>query len=325
MAVVAFAQCESSDIKSWRKEILDSFWGQTGFFRAEPKQLKQWGIVINQIFKDDKLIWAELIRLVSKSLAPQNIFVSKTEENKSRALSVKRLAFVIYSGAVDQYTDQLPLIQEKLVDALKIRDYGKTISKVFLCLRVLLVRVSANALRVFWPVILAELTRIFEMQTPEPELALAATKFLDLSLVLHQEDFNMFDWMFVSEGSMLPQPDNQSFRPYVERAAQGVVLEGSVPPYKPQRSAPLITITKLEASPTAKSLIDLGTGRMTWQGFSAWLTQFSALQYGNRLAAIDSQPDQVAIDAIMLHDFTSSKATEKIAPTLVVKSVSGAT
>jgi hypothetical protein len=312
------------DIKSWRKEVLDMFLHNTGFFRSDPKQLKQWGVLINQIFKDDKLMWADLIRLVTKSLGAQNIFVSKYDENKARALSVKRLAFVIYSGAVDQYTDQLPLIQEKLVDALKIRDYGKTISKVLLCLRVLLMRVSANALRVFWPVILAELIRIFEASPPEAELALAAAKFLDLSLVLHQEDFNVFDWIFVSDTPVASQ-HQAAFKPFVERAAQLSEVPSSMQPYLPQRPAPLISINKLEPTSASgtTSLIDLGTGRMTWQGFSVWLSQFSELQYGNRIAAVESQPDQVAIDAIILHDFTSSKMSERVAPTLIVKAASG--
>jgi hypothetical protein len=139
----------TADIKTWRKEIMDYFlYGQT-FFKIEAKPLKQWGVVVNQIFKDDRSIWLELIRtcsfgaptvsavltrqaagLVTKALGPQNLFTSKADENKARALNVKKMAFAIYAGAVDQYADQLPLIQEKLVDAIKTRDYNKTIAKV---------------------------------------------------------------------------------------------------------------------------------------------------------------------------------------------------
>jgi hypothetical protein len=68
--------------------------------------------------------------VVTKALGPQNLFTSKADENKARAHTVKKLAFVIYAGAMDQYVDQLPLIQEKLVDAIKTRDYNKTIAKV---------------------------------------------------------------------------------------------------------------------------------------------------------------------------------------------------
>jgi len=105
------------------------------------------------------------------------------------------MAFVIFSGAPDQYAEHIPLIQEKLVEALRVnKDYPKLVSKVFLCLRVLLVRVSATAMRSFWPVIIGELMRIFDSAVPEPELILAASKFLDLVLINQDEEFNQYEF-----------------------------------------------------------------------------------------------------------------------------------
>ena len=60
-------------------------------------------------------------------------------------------------------------------------------------------RISPQHLTNFWPVILAELLRVFEAIMEDVpadgseslQLALAACKFLDLLLVIQSEDFQM--------------------------------------------------------------------------------------------------------------------------------------
>jgi hypothetical protein len=68
-------------------------------------------------------------------------------------------------------------------------------------------RISPQHLANFWPVILAELLRVFEstMDDPPPDhsedlqLVLAACKFLDLLLIIQSEDFQIHQWMFVTD------------------------------------------------------------------------------------------------------------------------------
>jgi hypothetical protein len=61
--------------------------------------------------------------------------------------------------------------------------------------------------------------RVYEA-TPEPELVLAASKFLDLVLVLPYEDFNMFDWMFLSDQIPAVQDEVSTYVPYIDRIAK---------------------------------------------------------------------------------------------------------
>jgi len=128
----------------------------------------------------------------------QEILRSRHEE---RWRVLKRLAFVVYAAPVDFYLDHLPHIQERIVDALRIRDNLPLLVQVFLCLRVLLLRFSPKSLSPFWPVILTELMKIFTMSNPESELLLAATKFLHLAFIIPNEEFNLFKWMFANESS----------------------------------------------------------------------------------------------------------------------------
>ena len=74
-----------------------------------------------------------------------------------RSLNLRRLSYVILSGEKNQLLTQLPTIQEKLVDTLRNVTAAIVQSEVYLCVRVLLCRLSPHNLSTFWPVILTEL------------------------------------------------------------------------------------------------------------------------------------------------------------------------
>ncbi len=133
-----------------------------------------------------------------------------------RSLNLRRLSYVLLTGEKNQFLTQLPTIQEKLVDTLRSVTAPIVQSEVYLCVRVLLCRLSPHNLSSFWPVILTELVsavyreiglqfihilqyRAFEQVTgslpsdgsEELGLILAASKLLDLLLVLQTEEFQM--------------------------------------------------------------------------------------------------------------------------------------
>lgn len=74
-----------------------------------------------------------------------------------RSLNLRRLSYVILTGDKNQYLTQLPTIQEKLVDTLRNVTAPIVQSEVYLCVRILLCRLSPHNLSSFWPVILTEL------------------------------------------------------------------------------------------------------------------------------------------------------------------------
>ncbi len=76
----------------------------------------------------------------------------------SRSLNLRRLSFVLLAAERDHFLTQLPSIQEKLVEILRTNIVSpKVHSEVYLCLRVLMSRISPQHLTNFWPIILAEL------------------------------------------------------------------------------------------------------------------------------------------------------------------------
>lgn len=78
-----------------------------------------------------------------------------------RSLALRRLSFVLFTGEKNHFLTQLPSIQEKLVDMLKNVTSAVVLSEVYLCIRVLLYRVSPHNLTSFWPVLLTELVRFW--------------------------------------------------------------------------------------------------------------------------------------------------------------------
>ena len=77
-----------------------------------------------------------------------------------RSLNLRRLSYVILSGEKNHFLTSLPSIQEKLVDTLRNVSAPIVQSEVFLCVRVLVCRLSPHNLLSFWPVILTELVSI---------------------------------------------------------------------------------------------------------------------------------------------------------------------
>lgn len=192
--------------KAWRVQIGEVF-NDARFFKSASPEAQAWKAIVGIWFDGDKERFTELLgRITAASSA--NIFASREQEMITRCLNLRRLSLVIYAGEIDHYLTHLPSVQERLVDILRSASVTpKVHAEVYLCLRVIMCRISAQHLTNFWPVILSELLRLFEDIMDEPPedgseslpLILAACKFLDLLLVIQTEDFQIHQWIFVTD------------------------------------------------------------------------------------------------------------------------------
>lgn len=293
------------DPRIWRKDAIDVFlyWGD--FLRVSSVvQLRCFQKIVSILFapkNDDGSAWIEFTRYVSKAVAAQTIFVGHLEAAIQRALSVRRLAFIILSGSYDQYLDQLPWIQEKLVEALKQREgNADTFAAVFLCLRVLMVRIKPESMRPFWPAVISEMLGVFAPgTTPEPELVLAVTKFMDVLFIQPSEQFNIHEWVFISDPIDTTRPETSwPFIPFIDKVSKRTGPTMEVSQQNLPRMVPIVPIQKLEINPNP-----LG---MTWNEFAQWLGRYSDLQYANRVATqhVANMDDVVAL---LLNDFAITR------------------
>ncbi|GAA6042706.1 hypothetical protein JCM8097_003757 [Rhodosporidiobolus ruineniae] len=192
-------------LKAWRSVVVDAF-SDNCFFNASPAMHARWKPLIQAVADSDKERLAELTGKISTA-SSANIFTNRELESLSRALSLRRLTYTLFTGDKDRYLTQLPLIQEKLVDLLRSSVGDMVHAEVYLCLRVLFCRIGNQHLSGLWPVILTELLRLFDSLLEQPvadgsdllQLVFSACKFLDLTLVLQTEDFQIHEWMFVTD------------------------------------------------------------------------------------------------------------------------------
>lgn len=228
-------------VKSWRLPIGDAF-NDNRFFKIKPEDSATWKPLVRALFDSDK---ERLIDLLGRiSAAPSaNIFTNRELETVSRSLNLRRLSVVLLAAERNHFLAQLPMIQEKLVEILRTNIVSPRVhSEVYLCLRVMMCRYSPQHLTNFWPIILAELLRVLESTMDDPPadgsedllLVLAASKFLDLLLVIQSEDFQIHQWIFVTDTTDAAYPpEDYSPEALMDRLAEVLAELGPVSPTTP--------------------------------------------------------------------------------------------
>ncbi|KAF8899262.1 Dopey, N-terminal-domain-containing protein [Infundibulicybe gibba] len=192
-------------LKVWRAPVTELL-NDTRVFNGTSSAAEKWKPIIRALFDSDKTAFSELLGKVATAPSA-NIFTNREYEMLLRSLNVRRLSFVLFTADKNHFITQLPTILEKLVDILRNVTAPIVQSEVFLCIRVLLCRLSAHNLTSFWPVLLTELYRIFEQMmgslppdgSEDLQLILSASKCLDTLLVLQTEEFQMHQWIFITD------------------------------------------------------------------------------------------------------------------------------
>jgi len=177
--------------RAWRKDGMELLL-DPAFFLVDHETLKFWRTTTDNLMTHERNAFKELITKIA-SLGQSNIsiFSSKELEQEQRALLLKRLAWVIFCSDVDQYRGQMPDITDRLSECLRTVPVSpKVQAAVFLCFRVILLRMSAVHVTFLWPVIITEMVLVFSgmehelnMETPEFSAQVARLSQLDSSWV----------------------------------------------------------------------------------------------------------------------------------------------
>ncbi|XP_076857747.1 protein DOP1B isoform X2 [Brachyhypopomus gauderio] len=238
--------------RAWKKEVLDLFMDPL-FFTMEISCACHWKSIIDHLLTHEKTMFKDLMSMQSSSLKLFN-----TAEQ--RPMLLKRQAFAMFSGEIDQYHLYLPLIQERLTENLRLGQTPAVAAQMFLMFRVLLLRISPQHLTSLWPIMVTELIRIYArlektlledkeisktkrggqgkngvLSFPQTELDmyLSASKFLDAAVSFppdHMPLFQMYRWAFVPEvdvekydgpGTTVLEGE-QECKPHVVRILEGL-------------------------------------------------------------------------------------------------------
>ncbi|RKP08001.1 Dopey, N-terminal-domain-containing protein [Thamnocephalis sphaerospora] len=204
-------------IKVLRKDTWDIFLDMS-FFPVEQPVAERWKVVIGKIMTSERERLLELLGGISTSNS--TLFINRESEALTRARALRRFSFALFCGKHDQYLNQLPSMQEKMVELLKLGGGGVAHVEMFLALRVLFCRIASQHLANFLPVLITEIRRLFlevyesgEVSIGRVNVVLAACKFIDLLFALNPREFRIHQWLFVAEtdeAEMADVSDGQS-------------------------------------------------------------------------------------------------------------------
>ncbi|KAK1903528.1 Protein dopey-2 [Dissostichus eleginoides] len=210
--------------RAWKKEVFELFMDPL-FFTMDASCAPSWKSITDHLLTHEKTMFKDLMSMQSGSL---KLFTNVDQ----KPMLLKRQAFAMCSGELDQYHLYLPLIQERLTEALRMNPSPNVTAQMFLMFRVLLLRISSQHLTSLWPIMVTELIRVFarlekalqlekdiskqtkvvrgavdksgpvHFSQAELDMYLSSCKFLDTSLAFPPERmplFQMYRWAFVPE------------------------------------------------------------------------------------------------------------------------------
>ncbi|XP_012945131.1 protein dopey-1 [Aplysia californica] len=161
--------------RAWRKEAFEMLM-EPSFLQMDVRSIAFWRLIIDNLMTHDKTTFKDLMSRVSiTQTGSLNLFSSKEQEYEQRSQMVKRLAFTIFCSETDQYQRAMPDIQERLAECLRLPQVPSVLSQVFLCFRVLILRMSPQHLTSLWPTIITEMVQV--LLQVEQELSTETDEF----------------------------------------------------------------------------------------------------------------------------------------------------
>ncbi|XP_063920808.1 protein dopey-1 homolog isoform X2 [Zophobas morio] len=146
--------------KAWKKDVFELLLDNS-LFQMDYSCIKYWKIIVDNLMTHDNTTFRDLMSRVSLTQSGSlSIFSSREQEYEQRAQLLKRLAYVIFCSEMDQYAKYMPDIQEQLTSSLRLNVPGVQ-AQVFLCFRVILIRMSPIHITSLWPIIISEMLQVF--------------------------------------------------------------------------------------------------------------------------------------------------------------------
>ncbi|MCJ1287708.1 hypothetical protein MMC26_007060 [Xylographa opegraphella] len=201
--------------KAWKKDVSEAF-NDTKFFSTSLSLAQHgWLPIIRQWAFADKERMPELLARLTTPTSAGIMFgvganSARLDADRKAQLNLRRIAFVILSAANDTFVVNMTALQEKLVDLLNTTAASSpsstTRAEIYMLIRALLLKISAHHLAPMWPTINSELYEVISSVFPDPTTEapnitslLQACKLLDTLLTLGLDDFQMQEWLFITD------------------------------------------------------------------------------------------------------------------------------
>ncbi|KAK0618330.1 putative regulator of reproduction dopa [Bombardia bombarda] len=204
--------------KSWKKDVADAF-NDSRFFNSNITLVRSdWLPLLKQWTVTDKERMPELLARITPPTTAGIVFgvgatSARLEADRKTQLHLRRVATLILACGSDAFVTDLPAILDKLVELLGATctssPSSTTRAEAYMVVRALVLKTSAIHLAPVWPIINTELhAAVSSVVAPDHSVPsdtynnpsiLQACKLLDLLVCAAPDDFQLHEWLFVTD------------------------------------------------------------------------------------------------------------------------------
>lgn len=200
--------------KILKKDILETI-NDNRFFQS-PWTLAEegWLPVLKQLWMTDKGTMPEFVSRLTPPTTAGIMFgvgatAARTEADRKAQLNLRRIALLLLAADVDAFVPDLVHIIRRVEELLTATPSSSpssgTRGDIYLVLRAITLAFTQTHLASIWPIVDVELRELFTSMQPKSESAytsyaqLQGAKLLDLLLLLKPEEFQLHEWLFVTD------------------------------------------------------------------------------------------------------------------------------
>ncbi|KDN65551.1 hypothetical protein CSUB01_03573 [Colletotrichum sublineola] len=204
--------------KTWKKDVGDAFNDARFFSSSIDLVQSDWLPLLRQWTISDKERMPELLSRMTPPTTAGIVFgvgatSARLEADRKTQLNLRRTATLVLASSEDTFVAELPTILDKVVELLGATATSSpsstTRAEIYMLVRALVLKTSAIHLAMMWPVINAELhAAISSVVAADHSTAsdtynnisiLQACKLLDLLICVAPDDFQLHEWLFVTD------------------------------------------------------------------------------------------------------------------------------
>ncbi|PGH06449.1 hypothetical protein AJ79_06539 [Helicocarpus griseus UAMH5409] len=212
--------------KYWRKDVGDAF-NDAKFFTMKLSIIKtHWLDLLRHWVLTDRDRLPDLLSRLTPPTSAGIMFgvgaaAARLEADRKAQLNLRRITLLVLAANEDHFSAELASVHQKLEDLIAATHISSpssvTRAEIYMVLRALILKTSAIHLAPFWPMINSELHDAIsaigpggqQSETYNPYSLLQACKLLETLLLIAPDDFQLQEWLFVTDTIDAVYPPNQ--------------------------------------------------------------------------------------------------------------------
>lgn len=227
LALVQIMSKSQAHGKVWRKDVTEAFNDPRIFSSSLVVAEEGWLPVIAQLAVIDKALFSDMMARLTAPTTAGIMFgvgasAARTEADKLARSNLRRVALLLLAGEEDHFAGSLSQLMIRIDELLTATPATSpssiTRGDLFLLLRAISLSLAQENLAAIWPTIDAEMRGLFDDLNKGKEANLTAyshlqgAKLLDLLLLLQPEEFQLHEWLFITDtiDAIYPPSDTKS-------------------------------------------------------------------------------------------------------------------